>query len=516
MRSDTTAAPAGPAEHEPEEAKGYLKPLVFEIGRDAPYQLTLTGAMVPPSPADVPLAESGRDASALIHPPSPREIDRLSNWEQWSFVGFLVFGTGMVVLLISDVRRWGVTSWEWLRRPKQRWDAIGGRILAVLSVPGLIGGVWFWIWWEHRRKPFGEPFEWFQGISVWPSTIIRFIALAVSVVFICVVARDLRRVPEEVLGPVCEPPPKTPRGERIRRALREWWSWFRGEKPETQTMELERRDPKSTCWSMSCRDVMFLQALVWTAILMVAAITFLHFFDAVPPNPARDSTAWWISTIALFSSGIAAVFLAFLVVAAVEGCRRAIKELGTWPFAWPRTARAKLCDARPEGPEGVVEPLGADEWASIRFIALQTNSVGKLLYYPAAALLLLVIARHPAFDVWVVNLPLLILIVFVFLIPVVVYWGLRNETRKTRDRILNRMRLKLVESLGEKKPEREKPGEKDSSGNEQLKEVIAAIERENVGAFQPAANDYIFRALAVVFGGGSVIWLVQFLPQVWQ
>ena len=138
-----------------------LKPLVFEIGRNGPYQLT----------------KPSTEASKKVHPKSPRER-RWLHGRRWllpvALLLLAVFLIGTMNSGRSAVRRW----WNAImsRGSAADWSIAG--IPIVMAVGGLC---LFLIIRADHESTGGEPFHLFSGISVWPLTLIWLVTALLSV-----------------------------------------------------------------------------------------------------------------------------------------------------------------------------------------------------------------------------------------------------------------------------------------------------------------------------------------------
>jgi hypothetical protein len=241
---DETPDPWGVNDESAKGGKTRLPPLVFEIGRHGPYQLTMTDGRWWSKEARE-LAREAREledkasdlgkkagkprfsTTARIHPSSPRTRPRLYGRSPYVW---LLFGGVCILVCIAHYhsagRRAALALWRalyhtwilalwilqvqrgpWLVRTAQRrmentrsaglrrslaviadcWNGLAARIRRPFKFEDWFGVFMFlgmlWlvvlILFDHRR-PGGEPFALFDGISIWPSALLRFAVVVLS------------------------------------------------------------------------------------------------------------------------------------------------------------------------------------------------------------------------------------------------------------------------------------------------------------------------------------------------
>jgi hypothetical protein len=163
----------GPAQH--------LRPLVFEIGRQGPYQLTYTGPR--PAPAVYWPNDPPEDFALLagVQPPDTRQLRR---WPAWgypaAFTCFLAF-CAVLATQITAVRKLVELASPWPRgRRMPKEDGVACWLLRAAIV--VLALVVVLIVWSHFDQS-GQPFALFDGLSAWPGVLLRFAAIVAAVVF---------------------------------------------------------------------------------------------------------------------------------------------------------------------------------------------------------------------------------------------------------------------------------------------------------------------------------------------
>jgi len=146
-----------------------------------------------------------------------------------------------------------------------------------------------------------------------------------------------------------------------------------------------------------------------------------------------------------------------------------------------------------------------NEWTTIRFIARRTESVGKIIYYPFLVLFLLIISRSYFFDAWTWPASLIVIQGFNVSFALFSALHLRRAAERARQQSLARLNERLSRELGSLTD-----GKTNSNRAEQIRLVMRLIENNEAGAFAPLSNQPIIGALAMPFGGASIMAAVEY------
>lgn len=553
-----------------DEKRTALEPLIFEISNVGPYQITKTlgedekaklispVASVHPRPDHVPM-------SRVVHPPSPRDIER------WTFsrAVFLMLMTGaisvvlalnltaaarMLVSVVSSVGRvlrWmaaltfsivvhplaiivaSLTSSDrqplsstppWYMRyapafPKWRDAAIAMSALVPLAVLYLIV-------WDHRSID-GEPFEFLSGISVWPSTLIRMVAAIISVAFIWNGIKQLNDTDREVARVLLgydDDDANNPCNWQIN----DWWrsEWVRW------TWRIWRCGGNFRSWRMVTAAIwkrVYLydwhvpgdriehvlrhyirKGRPWARLVRIAVLSILFGVFAVSlfgfsqyrvNSPHRGEFAGWLSYIVWLIATVAMVTIVFFVVDATHLCQRFTKVFQQRRIRWPDELLGTTA-----ADYHLVDKDDLCDFMAVQIIAERSNQVGKLLYYPCSVLLLMVFARLQTFDRWSLPLPLMIVLGLLLLALILHSLVLRRVAKDTKAEILARL-LASRSRLATVTPKSQR-----EIRQEQLNIITAEVENERRGAFRSLSEDDLLKAFAVPFGGtGGLLLLEQIM-----
>jgi hypothetical protein len=232
-----------------------------------------------------------------------------------------------------------------------------------------------------------------------------------------------------------------------------------------------------------------------TLIYLVFTFVFFQLTDGFPNWPARNAAAANTGRFFMYISVFACTALTFFTIDALYLCRRFVTLISESPQNWsPQTLQLAV-------PGRAGHETEVSELATIRVIALRTHEVARLQIYPCLMLLILILARHAAFDGWSIPWPLPTVMLLLFSALVMQSLALRRAASKARENVL----LRLQSQLSMEVP-------RDGSRERPIKQAMEEIQRESNGAYRPLSEDYLFRAVAIPLGGtGSLLTLEQLL-----
>lgn len=378
-----------------------------------------------------------------IHP-AVRENDK-TPWPRPATFAVLVLVMVLASILLwltsTTIRQEAAKIWKVDDRGSRKinWRSLPILGAAFLVVPLLLGAVAWYFLWRDAVSPDGEPLAWVEGVSIWPTEIIRSVALVgiwmmIILGRLCLgtsidsVARDFRLTSftERRRAPLDK--------EKWRAHPIGWLWWFDPESP---------KDNASANASVQCpRDALWLRYLdsmrLGPSFIRITSASLLFFTGAVavlgfdwPHGPHRGSFAAGVDQvmlIALLGSVTGLLFAALdssLMVARlldhVEGHK---PEERFW-------APADIYWSKYEAGEPYIRPLVTFHCA-VKLAA----AVNKFVWLPFAAFLLLLPARSHFFDAWNFPWSLLAVVLAAGLLAVLGAARLRRAAARLRDRIL--------------------------------------------------------------------------------
>lgn len=451
----------------------HLQPLLFEIARSGAYQLTIP--------------EKDGPLSALIHPAGPRQ----RHWLTYPFniamavlaavlflFVWLTLSTTTDKVPLAVFYFWPPTRWR-----RDRAVNLGAFLVVVGTLCFLLHSAAN----DHTRRD-GEPFVFFDGISIWPATILRFLAAALSVVCLVKAQRDTRSAFRDKLDNLCLSIATGP-SKSCAEAYEEYKSF-------------------SGSW-LSLAYPLLPTALAIAFGCCIFSITQSPMF----PYRGETSRLWSQMTLVLAIGSI--MYLIFFVVLRLKTCSQFISKIVRQAPDWSSGGMQELARERlaPEnnGERDVPREVRAAQENDLRevltidIIAEATQFVGRTIKYPILAVLLMIVSRHQIFSSANLNLTASLVVTwsFMFVVLFAGAWRLRRTANDARDKVLGRLRCRHTQAID--------AGEAGQTRATLLGQYISEIEQENRGAFQFWLQDPLVSAVTVLLGGAGGIQILGYL-----
>ncbi len=350
----------------------------------------------------------------------------------------------------------------------EKWGFRCMVFLPVMGVMAFIGAMC----WDHANRQ-GEPFALADGISLWPTEMIRVVAGWLALYFLCnshfALKHNKHDLHDEYGLPLKSRPDETDHWTSKGLICLKY-------DEDGGIVERYRR----MRWPVAAYGIL-------------AGLAILFFGDSFRPYRG------WLSfnadrTVFVVCTGLQIVLL-FFVVDASKGCRRLIKDLMAAPSAWPEQVCRRFHELTG------VDRSYLDEYIDVKIIARRTEAVGKLILYPFVILFLMIIARASFFDRW--DWPPSVIAVMGLNSGYAIYavWSLRRQAEMARETACERLKGKLLRLLGGA----------EEGPTEQVRVLIDEIENCDEGAFAPVSQQPIVKALLLPFGGAGVTSLLSYL-----
>jgi hypothetical protein len=347
------------------------------------------------------------------------------------------------------------------------------------------------------RDASGEPFAWLEGVSAWPSEIIRWVALLLGACFLVYMFRAIQRNDSELQREFHIP---------VADDERPFWQRIRGRfyvggagigMPRTAALWSQYLN--SGTWSL-----LILWALVWTVTFM-ALSSALFALLGLPNHPMRGELALRLDRMLIMALVVIFLLLLFSVNAAIRLCGRFIEELIAQDDArdWPDEARRVFAARVGLKPDIDAQLAGdiLDPWIDIRFIALRTQAIGPLIYFPFVLLGLMVVARWSVFDDWDIPIALAIVFIVGFTIACVNAFLMQRAASRARSLALERLQTLQLQSKGQAPGVYPIPAHLDA-----IAESVRSLRK---GAFVPFTEQPLVRAALIPFGSAGGLYLVD-------
>ncbi|MBI5917936.1 MAG: hypothetical protein HY849_00990 [Nitrosomonadales bacterium] len=370
-----------------------------------------------------------------------------------------------------------------------------------------------------KESSYEEPFFWNNGISIWPSEILRGLAILLTAVLFFVAKQKMDRVALEIAPnfglPVNDLSNKLAR-RSLSRSAKIAWKIFRGRlQRQVRASQLRRGSPPSKVerqyvsvtriWrsyqrqSMSSRIITRETAVVVGLLLLNIFI----FVDCVGEIHAPVRGEWSTYGNLIISTWAFLVVLGF--TAYIGDTLRQFyhfsRELDRQESVWPIGLENKYIGLASKW------KLPKDYtvyWLDVEFIARQTEVIGALVWYPVVGWVLLLTARNRMFDDWGYPVGLLIgfAMIFIWLLHTAFY--LQRSANTIREKAIKELTRKLNELRGASGM----AGGGDAKREikiQQAEAMIAEIRDLKRGAFLPLYQQPWVEALLALAGSQALL-----------
>lgn len=353
----------------------------------------------------------------------------------------LLLSSTLLGLTSTTIRREVTNVWTVDDRGSRKlnWGSLPILGTGFLAVFLLLGAIAWWLLWQDAVSSEGEPLAWFEGVSIWPTEIIRSVALAGIWLMMIFGRRCLRknidRVAEDFRLTSFTERQRTPLDKESLRAHPIGWLWWFDPEPprDNASNDAAARRPRDTLWlryldSMRMGPCVTRMA-IGSLLFLTGAVAVLGF--DWPRGPHRGSFAAGVDQlmlIALLASVIALLFAALdsslMVARLLDHVADHTRKEQFW-------APADIYWSKYEAGEPYIRPL-----VTFHCAVKLAEAVNNFVYLPFAAFLLLLPARSHFFDAWNFPWPLLAVVIAAGLLAVLAAARLRRSAAKLRSRIL--------------------------------------------------------------------------------
>lgn len=448
------------------------QPRIFEIGRRGAQELYR-----PPDDNKKSLTADAEKKNAQWF----RRWFKRAGWSLALAVSGLFLLAAWISLSIVDRRSADRSDW----RDRLRRLATSTTFVLVCGVPAAVFGISFF---AQSGGALAEPLAFFSGISIWPSEMLRLIALLLAIHFMIKAHFDLRANEKEITRDFF---PDAVLSEKwrfdlgLRRWQKQYPDWMRG------GAKFAARD----AWQAYLERNHF-----WPRFIRIGALTIMYVgfsigFSRLFPNPAipaRGETAFQADLfVFLIPTVLATIVLTFYVVDAIRLTSNLIRVLNFSMVKW--------APSRTVGSERV-PPLNPDELAryyDITFIERRTQKVAGLIWYPLVVLALSFIARSSIFDHW--TWPIFLIVIFTLNAA----WAFGSAM--VLNRSAEKLRAATIRSLQSERTR----NYNDPVKRQSLDELIAEVRAVRTGAFAPLSEQPFIRAILYPSGGLGLIAVGQ-------
>ena len=324
-------------------------------------------------------------------------------------------------------------------------------IIAAFCVSAAIVSLCVEIWKQVSMHPGEEPFVWFEGVSAWPTEVVRAITISFSLVAIVWAYWTFRTrlhsvFPEYKLNlrPISskDVPGFRLLFQRIRARERRvsnsrvflaaMRAWHHYRSITLWPKPTDAVDARTLLFSYQQRGTLvarFFRVALLTSAFLVCGLSLMAI-SGFPVAPVRGEKSSLIDVTLLSFTIFLFVLLLAYVVDVTRLTERLISRLGDGETIWPE----ELVDERHKK-TGIPKTLLSGV-LDVEFVAQHTRHVNIASFFPFIALSLLLAARSAYFDRWPWPWGLKAALVVYFIITSGCAWSIRRSARRVRDEAL--------------------------------------------------------------------------------
>ncbi len=465
-------------------------PLLFEIGRSQPVLLT-----------DIE-AKDGLAQPTVHRSENVRDI-----FLKWMWIIIIIIAIAFLILCFVHENTF--TSVTAILSKNLRFV-----FLAVAVAMFLVCLFYYGI----LRNPREEPFFIMEGVSIWPTEMVRLFAVVLSVFFWRNSRRKLRENEELIrddfrFAAYPQGQSNTLPWEKIALILpsllstvlnvKNWLTSFHGQ----WTTHPPNRQPIGQLWMDYLRedknDQRTERVLILYFLTLALCLSILDAFNS-PLRPARGAFSLWVDDKIIYLSGFAFTCLTFYVLDITRICRHFIRLAAEKGASWfgnnmlQELLRVTCLNCRTARCSKII---ALEAWLIVRLVAKRTDAVGKLIFCPFIVWFILFLGRFDYFDNWVMSAG----DIMVFTLCLVIVWSsaflLRRSAERLRKSSLDRLRIPYAQAVAQS----------DMDGIRLFEFVVNEIRDTREGAFAPFSQHPAIQALFIPFGGVGGTYLLDFL-----
>jgi hypothetical protein len=486
-----------------EDAK-WDDPRIFEIGRTRVFDLSMT-----------PWKDTADSGSPSVHP-----IPMGLQYRGFGTRGAVSMGIAFALACLTGL----VPVWDRVRRLRgdKYWTIFrNGTILLLFSIALF---VFLWIANDH---PGGEPIALAEGVSVWPTEWVRYLAGMAGLLLLLDARETLKktkiticrrfhfgRMDPHVLDEYDKKPwsSATSWKDPGPRSIGDIEATFPDVKLDARWRPHQTPVDTTDASSDASKQKWVFSGLVWHIYARreekqnrrwrVGWATFaylcfgwgLMLTFGFPHIPARGVVARGADLVLLVFSVLVLVVMTMYVVDVVQNCNKFVRHLSRartyWPPALQRDATQRWG----------VEPQYLDEHLDMELIGTLTKAISGLVVYPSVILTLMLFSRNRYFDDWEWPPALLLIYAVNLAYAVYCYYALRRSSEKARAHSLER----LGATLHRLDAEREK------KVAEKVRTMMEEIRADRRGALQSFWRQPLVQALMLPFSVFGVWAVLQY------
>ena len=440
-----------------------------------------------------------------LHPPTDRLYPELDGYGARIAFGASAAGLLLGLPLLSErVRRRARSRLHRIRARRRLWHQLKPLAVSIglpIFIAVALSGAWTWIAPALTGYGDGEPMTLTQGISLWPTTLIRLFITALCAWFIFDSGRRSFRNLDEITRQLALP-------ETVAELRRKWRAeWRSNPRPWARRFLdiFSRKFHLGTAPQSVPQEIQFWGTYVWHGQLgtrfarasigvgaMILLSVILAGFFGWPVVPAHRGPIGQVYFWITLASVLAMLFLLFLVADAALYCVWFVWELRNQNYRWPtktttffKTKFGFLADF-------------PDDWIDLEFIALRTKAMSTIIYYPFAAIALMIASRSKIFDNFSESVPILATTAAGIAITIGCSIALSRAAETSRKAAIARLNEQITAANGAA----------NAGLVAQLSTLLTRVQALDEGAFTPWSQQPLTRALLLPIASyGGTAWL---------
>lgn len=432
---------------------------IFEVGRNGAVDLSVVK----------------NEGMRTIHPLRPDlaytdgygQLRQGVGFDNAAVAASVAVGFALVVVVAWSNQR----LWSGIVRYPRALSTAAVLLVALFAVFVLAGGAEALLT-EHDK---GEPFSWTAGISIWPSELLRFFVVVLTVLLFVKGARDLQKNGDQI----GEKFQFEATSGRYRFSPQTFWTNLQRVYHPLATIASIKVDQAWVRYREASRPSQGIARTLLLFIIYAGAMWAIGYFvlDEEYIHPCRGVLSCNVDSVMTLASVGIVVLLNLAVFDAVMLCRRWIGWVTASTGGWSDQVQEEYLREYGLGAAHKAEFDKLKYLAVVDLIAQRTEVVNRLIRYPFIALLIMIAARNEYFDIW--NYPLLLLLswsvnVLVALLGAFLLYQSASQAKAAMLAGLNRQ---IVQTLG--------IGKDHDVRVKQIQHVISEVEDNERGAFVP-------------------------------
>ena len=520
-----------PFSHWTSKMKDWLRPQIFEIGRTEAVHLASPSverlkhwikqgyAEDKAPPVTETTCDSDWKECKSIEPPA-----RLSFVHPW-VISFMVC-LGLVFFTLASRRVYETIHTAWAAPRPEREAArkiiymVFGGVVVVFIIFAIVGILIN----NSLLQGVGEPLVWLEGISVWPSLVVRFVGLVTMLALWYVLHKKIQQEGTRISEDFEIALPNTPRLHRS-----PWSAIWPGPHLDLASFDREGKmgtketiyhnTEVTTLWQNYLRATNVREMFWWILVnyLLLSLLNVVAFYFLEWPSFSHRGQLVETMYVILMSSNQQVLWLViFWVGYETRACAQFIETLSGVANEWPE--RLLFRKAKETG----IPRAQLDDYLDFQLLMRATQRIHSLIYLPFVSILFMVIAQNDIFD----NMGFPITLVFIIGLALAntLYNArlLHKSAEAVRTKAIKHYEMQLVMQALAQDSQRlaTTDGEAvdpplSSVSVEQIKLLMEDIRSTHEGAFAPLAQQPALRALLLPFGGYGSVQLIEYLVKLY-